>query len=196
MHRIAAAPLLALMLIAGRDARAAETTRIITLSCEGTVRSGPEPGDVQRVSERRVVVNLAEHTVTGFVTNAGSALIANIIHVDDTRIDFTGGSTSSSVFGTLDRVTGATTVHTTTWARDKIKGGKTIRGLSYFLVCKVNSPGALMMPPTSPSPALCPSAASRRRGPPRRPRLASLSPDPSVLGRGFFLSVDAGFVAG
>jgi len=152
MHRIAAAPLLALMLIAGRDARAAETTRI-TLSCEGTVRSGPEPGDVQRVSERRVVVNLAEHTVTGFVTNAGSALIANIIHVDDTRIDFTGGSTSSSVFGTLDRVTGATTVHTTTWARDKIKGGKTIRGLSYFLVCKVNSPGALMMPPTSPSPA-------------------------------------------
>ena len=152
MHRIAAAPLLALMLIAGRDARSAETTRIITLSCEGTVRSGPEPGDVQRVSERRVVVNLAEHTVTGFVTNAGSTLIANIIHVDDTRIEFTGGSTSSSVFGTLDRVTGATTVHTTTWARDKIKGGKTIRGLSYFLVCKVNSPGALMMPPTSPYP--------------------------------------------
>jgi hypothetical protein len=50
MHRIAAAPLLALMLIAGQDARAAETTRIITLSCEGTVRSGPGPGDVQRIN--------------------------------------------------------------------------------------------------------------------------------------------------
>jgi hypothetical protein len=50
MHRIAAAPLLALMLIAGQDARAAETTRIITLSCEGTVRSGPGPGEVQRIN--------------------------------------------------------------------------------------------------------------------------------------------------
>jgi hypothetical protein len=39
-------------------------------------------------------------------------------------------------------------------------------------------------------------AASRRPGPSRRSRLASLSPDPSVLGRVFFLSVDAGFVAG
>ena len=136
MHRIAAAPLLALMLIAGQDARAAETTRIITLSCEGTVRSGPGPGDVQRVSERRVVVNLAEHTVTGFVTNKGSALIANIVHVCDTSVGFIGDSTSSSVFGTIDRVTGATTVHTTTWARDKILGGKITRGLSYYLVCK------------------------------------------------------------
>jgi hypothetical protein len=32
---------------------------------------------------------------------------------------------------------GATTVHATTWARNKITGGKTMRVLSYFLVCKL-----------------------------------------------------------
>ena len=118
MRRIATL-LLALLLIAGQDARAADTKGLITLSCEGTVRSGPGPGDVERVNERVIFVNLAEHTVTGFVTNTGSALIANIVHVDDTTVDFIGDSTSSSVFGTIDRVTGATTAHTTTWARDK-----------------------------------------------------------------------------
>ena len=138
MHRIAT-PLLALLLIAGQFARAADTKGIITLSCEGTVRSGPGPGDVERVNGRVIFVNLAEHTVTGFVTNTGSALIANIVHVDDTSVDFIGDSTSSSVFGTIDRVTGATTVHTTTWARDKIPGGKITRGLSYYLVCKATN---------------------------------------------------------
>ena len=103
------------------------------------MRSGPGPGDVERVNERVIFVNLAEHTVTGFVTNTGSALIANIVHVDDTSVDFIGDSTSSSVFGTIDRVTGATTVHTTTWARDKIPGGKITRGLSYYLVCKATN---------------------------------------------------------
>ena len=124
------------MLTAGQHARAAETKGIITLSCEGTVRSGPGPADVERVNERVIFVNLAEHTVTGFVTNTGSALIANIVHVCDTSVGFIGDSTSSSVFGTIDRVTGATTVHTTTWVTDKILGSKIIRGLSYYLVCK------------------------------------------------------------
>jgi hypothetical protein len=138
-RRIAAIPLLILMLIAGQQARAAETTGIITLSCEGMVRSGHGPGDVERVSERGIVVNLAEHTVTGFVTITGSALIANIVHVDDIRFEFTGGSALSSVFGTIDRVTGDTTVHTTTWVTDKILGSKIIRGLSYYLVCKATN---------------------------------------------------------
>ena len=137
MRRIAT-PLLALLLIAGQPARAADTKGIITLSCEGTVRSGPGPGDVERVNER-VFVNLAEHTVTGLVTSTGSALIANIVHVDDTSVDFIGDSTSSFVFGTIDRVTGATTAHTTTWARDKSLGGKSTRGLSYYLVCKATN---------------------------------------------------------
>jgi hypothetical protein len=138
MRRIAT-PLLALLLIAGQHARAADTKGIITLSCEGTVRSGPGPGDVERVNERVIFVNLAEHTVTGLVTSTGSALIANIVHVDDTSVDFIGDSTSSFVFGTIDRVTGATTAHTTTWARDKSPGGKSTRGLSYYLVCKATN---------------------------------------------------------
>jgi hypothetical protein len=49
------------------------------------------------------------------------------------------GSAWSSVFGTIDRVTGATTVHTTTWVTDKIVGSNIIRGLSYYLVCKATS---------------------------------------------------------
>jgi hypothetical protein len=138
MRRIAT-PLLALLLIAGQHARAADTKGIITLSWEGTVRSGPGPGDVERVNERVIFVNLAEHTVTGLVTSTGSALIANIVHVDDTSVDFIGDSTSSFVFGTIDRVTGATTAHTTTWARDKSPGGKSTRGLSYYLVCKATN---------------------------------------------------------
>jgi hypothetical protein len=64
MRRIAATPLLALMIITGHHARAAGIAAVITLSCDGTVRSGPRPDDVQRVSERRVVVNFAEHTVS------------------------------------------------------------------------------------------------------------------------------------
>ena len=99
MRRIATL-LLALLLIAGQHARAADTKGMITLSCEGTVRSGPGPGDVERVNERVIFVNLAEHTVTGFVTNTGSALTANIVHVDDTSVDFIGDFTLSSVFGT------------------------------------------------------------------------------------------------
>src|SRR5262245_36964439 len=114
MHRIATALLMALMLIAAQHAHAAKTAGIMSLSCEGIVRSGPGPGDVERVSDRAVIVNLAEHTVTGFVSNTGSALIANIARVDDATIEFTGGSTTASVFGTIDRLTGATTVHATT----------------------------------------------------------------------------------
>jgi hypothetical protein len=137
MHRVAAASLLAFMLIAGQYARAAETAEIITLSCEGTVRNGPRPGDVERVSERGVVVNLAEHIVSGFVTSAGFPLIANIVHIDDSRIDFTRESTSSSIFGSIDRVTGVATVHTSTWARGKDRPpGEIIRTVSYYLACK------------------------------------------------------------
>jgi hypothetical protein len=148
-RRIAATPLLALMIITGHHARAAGTAAVIILSCDGTVRTGPRPDDVQRVSERRVVVNFAEHTVSGFVTSTGSALIANIVREDDTTVDFSGGSTpegTSSLIGTIDRVTGATTVHATTWARNKIPGGKTMRGLSYFLVCRSDGAAGITLP--------------------------------------------------
>jgi hypothetical protein len=137
MHRVAGPSLLTLMLIAGQYARAADTAGIITLSCEGTVRSGPGPDAVQRLSDRGVVVNLAEHTVTGFVTTSGSTLIANIVRVDDTKVNFTGDSTSSSIVGSIDRVTGAATAHVTTWGGGKgLPRGKNIRMLSYYLTCK------------------------------------------------------------
>ena len=133
MHRAAGASLLALMLIAGQCARAAETAGIIT-------RSGPGPDAIARISERRVVVNLAEHTVTGFVTISGATLIANIVRVDDTRVDFTGDSTSSSILGSIDRVTGAATAHVTTWGGGKgFPPGKNTRMLSYYLACKATN---------------------------------------------------------
>jgi hypothetical protein len=89
------------------------------------------------LSERRVVVNLTEHTVTGFVSISGATLIASIVRVDDTRVDFTGDSTSASILGSIDRVTGAATAHVTTWGGGKdLPRGKNIRMLSYYLACK------------------------------------------------------------
>jgi hypothetical protein len=84
-----------------------------------------------------VVIDLAEHTVTGFVTNTGIALIAHIDRVEDTRIDFTGGSMlggASLVVGTIDRATGAATAHATTLAKDE-----PISARSYYLACKATS---------------------------------------------------------
>ena len=142
MRGIAATWLLALLLMAGQAAGAAKTAGTITMSCDGTVRSGPGPGEVERVSTVEVVVNLAEHIVTVFDTTTGSAVVANIVRVDDTKFEFTGGSApggSSFLFGTIDRATAAATVYTTTWARDKVKGSAIIQGLSYYLVCKATN---------------------------------------------------------
>jgi hypothetical protein len=65
-----------------------------------------------------VVVNLTEHTVSGF------SVVAHISYTDDATVLFDGESTdlferSSSVTGNIDRVTGVTRAHTAVISKDK-----------------------------------------------------------------------------
>ncbi len=126
-----AAPLLPLLLIAGQPA-AAQTAAVINLSCDGTVKNGA--GDTEPVRKMGLVVNLAQHTLVGFVP------LARITRLDDVNVDFSGETGaalggSSSVTGGIDRVTGATWINTFLTAKD----GKIVSSQAYDLVCKVTS---------------------------------------------------------
>jgi hypothetical protein len=148
MRRITTTPLLVLLLMAGQPARSAETTWVITLTCDGKVFSGLAPAapNEKRISKMSVIVNLAEHTVTGFYTYNGSALIAHIKDIDDASVHFSGSALefpntsreSSFLSGTINRVTGAAYVFVTRDARDttNILGSKLIGAENYHLVCK------------------------------------------------------------
>ena len=74
---------------------AAQTAAVVTLSCDGTTMQivGGKTWDTLPAKES-LVVNLAEHTVTGF------GVVANIGAVDDVSVSFSGegaplGETSS-----------------------------------------------------------------------------------------------------
>jgi hypothetical protein len=109
-------------------ALAAEPT-VITLSCDGTVRTevGKDiKGPREAINKVGVVVNLAERTVsfTGFV--------AQIDHADTAVIEFSGNDPktkkgfNSNTSGYIDRVTGA--MNATTFE-------ETTR-MNYDLLCK------------------------------------------------------------
>jgi hypothetical protein len=117
MPRIAAATILALLLMVGRHAHAADP-KVITLSCDGTssTRSGlvddakPEP-----TGKVGVVVNLDERTVSFL------GYVARITDVDTANINFGGpqiggnyNGYSIGITGNLDRVTGHMIATTTT----------------------------------------------------------------------------------
>jgi hypothetical protein len=128
---IGATSLLALLLMGGQHA-GAQTATVINLSCDGNVKIGS--GDAEHVPKLGLVVNLPQHTVTGFVP------IAHIDRLDDVNVDFSGQTTtqfggSSSILGSIDRVTGSAWVNTTLTAKD----GKILETQSYDLVCKVTN---------------------------------------------------------
>ena len=130
MHRIAAAPLLALLLMAGQYALA-QTATVINLSCDGTVQS--QARDPEPVRNIGLVVNLAQNTVVGFVPTA------HIDRIDQAQIDFSvqagaplGGS---SILGSINRVTGAAYA----FAALVTKDGKVKTMDKYELVCKVTN---------------------------------------------------------
>jgi hypothetical protein len=144
MRRTAATSLLALVLMAGEHA-AAQTPTIINLSCDGTVlpalSTGKEEGDP--VKKMGMVVNLAERTVT----ISGVSVTTPIDRADAASISFNAtevpysfsagglrGTGTMTVWGQLDRVTGAAYVSTTTTIiKDKASTQ------SYDLVCKVTN---------------------------------------------------------
>jgi hypothetical protein len=114
------------LVLAGAYAQAAEPT-VITLSCDGTVRTdvGKDKGQREAISKVGVVVNLAERTVsfTGYV--------GQIDNADAAVIEFSGNKNktqgvNSDTGGFIDRVTGAMNATTSVgWLR-----------MEYDLLCK------------------------------------------------------------
>jgi hypothetical protein len=109
---------IALLLLSGTD------TTMFTLSCEGTMTNlvwhsdnKPEP-----VTKMELVVNLPEHTVTGF------AFPARIYKTDATHVEFRGQNGNWSVWGSMDRVNSTVQATTTSLYPTTIH--------SWNLVCK------------------------------------------------------------
>jgi hypothetical protein len=116
-----------LCLLIAADVQAAEPT-VITLSCDGTVRTdvGKDKGPREAISKVGVVVNLVEHTVsfTGFVAQIDYADIAVIEFSRNDPKTLKGFNSTTS--GYIDRVTGA--MNATTFE-------ETTR-MNYDLLCK------------------------------------------------------------
>jgi hypothetical protein len=138
------AAVLALFLMAGHQARAAEPA-VIYLSCDGTVIDAV--GKSEPIADLGLVINLTEHTVTGFL-----GIVAHIYAANDVSIWFTGADAGyyqrlleeslrrglisrdtvfgeTVFFGKLDRATGAVAAS---------RKGPTVED-SYDLVCKVTN---------------------------------------------------------
>ncbi len=138
---------LALMAIvfAWQQAEAGEAT-VITLSCDGTAKvvGDDETGKPESIKMMGLVVNLAEHTVSGF-----PGIVAHIDSVDATNILFSGegpvmyrgqpttGLGTVSVEGQIDRVTGAVLANKMQFAGGK--DNKVIANDSWELFCKVTN---------------------------------------------------------
>jgi hypothetical protein len=104
--KITAVSLLSLIIVG--QALATEPT-VITLSCDGTVKTnvGKNAGQREAINKVGLVVDLAEHTVSF------EGYVANIENVDGTYVFF-GGEPSDPTTGDIDRATGlmsATTVN-------------------------------------------------------------------------------------
>jgi hypothetical protein len=118
---------LALLLLAA-PVMAAEFS-VINLSCDGEVKNGVD--QTEAVKKVGLIVNLAQHTVLGF------SVPARIYSVSDAMVEFSGSNSdslgTSSVMGTIDRVTGAAQISTILSAKD----GKIIETRGWDLVRKV-----------------------------------------------------------
>jgi hypothetical protein len=119
--------------LAGHYAHAAEPT-VVNLSCDGTDAATLDPTMPSPVKKMGLVINLAEHTVSGF------SVVAHISYTDDATVLFDGESTdlferSSSATGSIDRVTGVTRAHTAVISKDK----KLLSADDWDLVCKVTN---------------------------------------------------------
>jgi hypothetical protein len=121
--------------LAAQATEAAEATPI-GLSCDGSVMDivSPEPGAAAQPVKIKLVVDLAERTISGF-----DHFIMHIDSADHTSISFSGESFlggDSTMMGNIDRVTGVTWAHTVTWTqRDKVIQ----RSSDWNLICKVTN---------------------------------------------------------
>lgn len=130
--------LLGLWLSASGVAHAADAA-IVNLSCDGTFGIvGDQTGTREPVTKMGLVVNLAEHTVLF------DGVLAHIDKIDAATISFNGEGDVSlpgtgtlgkvSVFGEIDRVTGAVSATT---ANTSAMDNKVVGTENYDLVCRV-----------------------------------------------------------
>jgi hypothetical protein len=115
---------------------AAQTPKVIYLSCDGTKKQ--DTADTrEQVTKLGLVVNLAEQTVIGF------GITAHMDLLDASSIEFSGegpiidrGSKIGILFalGAIDRVTGIVSATTTQMLESSQKA---VMGTSYYLVCNV-----------------------------------------------------------
>jgi hypothetical protein len=135
--------LLALMLISGQHAQAAEP-RVITLSCDGTLsRTDARNGQPllptappERIQKAGVVVSLDEQTVSFL------GYVAPIKSVDAAYVNFGGNQigrsyegSEISMWGEIDRVTGYFEATTTTSSGTKATGYNAVES-HYEMLCK------------------------------------------------------------
>jgi hypothetical protein len=90
--------------------------------------------DAQPFLKFGVVLNLMQRTGTGFhpMAHIDSLDDVNVVFNGDTGTPFGG---TSSVHGSIDRVTGAASVYTATYVKD----GKVVAAQKYELVCNVTN---------------------------------------------------------
>jgi hypothetical protein len=132
MRSITTTTLLALL------ATQAAETAVIDLSCDGTMRNLRDETAKPKPTEKiGLVVNLAEHTVSGF------GVVAHIDNADNATVKFNSEDITPdrtvvvSVKGEIDRVTGKTwVIHET---EIEVDNERIKASYGYNLVCKVTN---------------------------------------------------------
>jgi hypothetical protein len=122
-------------MVGGPTAQAADTT--LTLACQGTTTAGTEDAKPEPIS-MGIIVNFTKNTVHGFGDPFFAEQLITITGITETAVYFGASdklfqTTSRSVMGAIDRVTGDVWVDDT--SRDT-KTGKTITSTSYALKCR------------------------------------------------------------
>jgi hypothetical protein len=122
-------------MVAGPTAQAADTT--LTLACQGTTTAGTEDAKPEPVSIG-IIVNFTKKTVHGFGDPFFGEQLITITGITETAVYFGASdklfqTTSRSVIGTIDRVTGDVSAD---FVSSNTKTGKTITSTSYALKCR------------------------------------------------------------
>jgi hypothetical protein len=122
-------------MVAGPTAQAADET--LTLACQGTTMAGTEDAKPEPIS-MGIIVNFTKQTVHGFDDPFFGEQLIKITGITETAVHFGARdtlfqTTTRSVMGAIDRVTGDVWVDATS---SDAKTGKTITSTSYALKCR------------------------------------------------------------
>jgi hypothetical protein len=123
-------------MVASPTAQAADTT--LTLACQGTTTETTMEDAKPEPISMGIIVNFTKQTVHGFDDPFFGEQLIKITGITETAVSFGARdtmfqTTSRSVMGAIDRVTGDVWVDATS---SDAKTGKTITSTSYALKCR------------------------------------------------------------